>query len=244
MKIGIIGAGSIGATLARKLAGAGHAVKVANSKGPETLAELAQVDGIETVVKEDAVKDVEVIILSIPFLSYPSLKTVLADVPANVVVIDTSNYYPFRDGQMEGIDGGDAESVWVTKQIGRPIVKAWNAVLAGTLVDKGKPAGAEGRIALPVAGDDAAAKRVAIELVNDTGFDAVDSGSLADSWRQQPGTPVYCTELTLNELEPALASADKAKAPVNREAILQEVFPRYAELSHDDIIAINRSMTA
>lgn len=243
MKVGIIGAGSIGATLARKLAGAGHDVKVANSKGPETLAELAQEQGIKAVRKEDAVQDVDVIILSIPFINYSALADLVADVPSNVVVIDTSNYYPFRDGEIEGVDGGEAESLWVVKQIGRPLVKAWNAVLAATLSDKGKPAGAAGRIALPVAGDDAAAKKVAMQLVDATGFDAFDSGSLADSWRQQTGTPAYCTELTIDELKPALNRADKAKRALNREAILKEVFPRFAELSHDDIIAINRSMT-
>ncbi|WP_445326833.1 NADPH-dependent F420 reductase [Sphingobium sp. AN558] len=243
MKIGIIGAGSIGATIARKLAAAGHDVKIANSKGPETLSELAQAQGVTAVHKEEAVQNVDVIILSIPFLSYAALASLLSGVPSNVVVIDTSNYYPFRDGEIEGIDGGEAESLWVSKQIGRPLVKAWNAVLAGTLVNKGKPAGAEGRIAVPVAGDDAAAKRIAMELVDATGFDAFDSGSLVDSWRQQTGTPAYCTELTIDELPSALDSANREKRAHNREAILKEVFPRYAELSHDDIIAINRSMT-
>ena len=79
----------------------------------------------------------------------------------------------------------------VSEQIGRPVVKAWNAVLAVTLAERGKPKGASGRIAIPVAGDDPKAKATAMELVEATGFDAMDSGSLSDSWRQQPGTPAY-----------------------------------------------------
>ncbi|MEJ7926202.1 NAD(P)-binding domain-containing protein [Sphingobium sp. AN641] len=245
MKIGIIGAGNIGASLVGKLAAAGHQVKVANSKGPETLRELADATGAQAVHKQDAVKDVDAIILSIPFLSYADhLASLFADVPADVTVIDTSNYYPFRDGTLDGLDNGTPESVWVSQQIGRPVIKAWNAVLAATLAERGKPAGAAGRIALPVAGDDAKAKAVAMQLVDDTGFDALDAGSLADSWRQQPGTPAYCTELTLDELNSALAAADKKRAPENREALITQFMARYDELTHDDTIEMNRAGTA
>lgn len=244
MKIGIIGAGNIGASLVGKLAAAGHDVKVANSKGPETLRELADATGAQAVDKQDAVKDVDAIILSIPFLSYPDLASLFADVPADVTVIDTSNYYPFRDGTLDGLDNGTPESVWASQQIGRPVIKAWNAVLATTLAERGKPAGTAGRIALPVAGDDAKAKAVAMQLVDATGFDALDAGSLADSWRQQPGTQAYCTELTIDELKPALSAADKRRAPENREALITQFMARYGELTHDDTIAMNRAGTA
>jgi hypothetical protein len=129
-------------------------------------------------------------------------------------VIDTSNYYPFRDGAIAEVDGGKPESVWVSEQIGRPVVKAWNAVLAATLAERGQPNGASGDIAIPVAGDDPNAKATAMELVGATGFDALDTGSLSDSWRQQPSTPAYCTELTTNELKSALRSG----RPVSRGA--------------------------
>ena len=145
MKIGIIGAGNIGATLARKLAASGHEVKLANSKGPDTIRDLARDVGATAVSKEEAVQGVEVIVLSIPFAKYPDLATLFSDVPTGIVVIDTSNYYPIRDGAIAEVDAGKPESVWVGEQIGRPVVKAWNAVLAVTLSEKGQPNGASRR---------------------------------------------------------------------------------------------------
>ena len=244
MKIGIIGAGNIGATLARKLAASGHEVKLANSKGPDTIRDLARDVGATAVSKEEAVQGVEAIVLAIPFAKYPDLANLFNDVPADVVVIDTSNYYPFRDGAIAEVDGGKPESVWVSEQIGRPVVKAWNAVLAVTLAERGQPNGASGRIAIPVAGDDPKAKATAIQLVEATGFDALDSGSLGDSWRQQPGTPAYCTELTANELKSALRSADRSRAPGNRDALLREFMAAGGKLTHDEIVARNRVVTA
>ena len=174
MKIGIIGAGNIGATLARKLAASGHEVKLANSKGPDTIRDLARDVGATAVSKEEAVQGVEAIVLSIPFAKYPDLANLFNDVPTDVAVIDTSNYYPFRDGAIAEVDGGKPESVWVSEQIGRPVVKAWNAVLAVTLAERGQPNGASGRIAIPVAGDDPKAKATAMKLVEATGFDALE----------------------------------------------------------------------
>ena len=123
MKIGIIGAGNIGATLARKLAASGHEVKLANSKGPDTIRDLARDVGATAVSKEEAVQGVAVIVLAIPFGRYLDLASLFNDVPADVVVIDTSNYYPFRDGAVAEIDGGKPGSVWVSEQIGRPVVR-------------------------------------------------------------------------------------------------------------------------
>ncbi|MGO4124520.1 NADPH-dependent F420 reductase [Inquilinus sp. YAF38] len=244
MKIGIIGAGNIGATLARKLAASGHEIKLANSKGPDSIRDLARDVGATAVSKENAVQGVEVVVLSIPFAKHSELSNLFKDVHAGIVVIDTSNYYPFRDGAIAEVVGGKPESIWVGERIGRPVVKAWNAVLAATLSEKGRPAGASGRIAIPVAGDDLKAKAIAMELVKATGFDAVDSGGLAESWRQQPGTPAYCTELTANELEPALQSADRSRAPGNREALIREFMAAGDKLAHDDIVARNRAVTA
>jgi predicted dinucleotide-binding enzyme len=124
MKIGIIGAGNIGATLARKLVASGHEIKLANSKGPDTIRDLARDAGATAVSKEDGVQGVSVIVLSIPFASYPDVADLFKDVPADVVVIDTSNHYPFRDGAIAEVDGGKPESVWVSEQNGRPVVKA------------------------------------------------------------------------------------------------------------------------
>lgn len=244
MKIGIIGAGNIGATLARKLAACGHEVKLANSKAPRSLQNLANEIGVQAVTKEETVSEVDVVILSIPFAKYPDLKQTLSHVPEKVVVIDTSNYYPGRDGAIKEVDDGKPESVWVSEQIGRPVVKAWNALLAATLADKGQPAGSSTRIALPVAGDDANAEAIAQDLVEDTGFTALAAGSLEGSWRQQPGTPAYCTELTLPALKSALCAADKTKAPQNRDALLAKFMAPGSQFTHEQIVTTNRAMTA
>ncbi|MBT2297592.1 NADPH-dependent F420 reductase [Pseudomonas fluorescens] len=243
MKIGIIGAGNIGATLARKLAACGHEVKLANSKGPHTIQKLANEIGVNAVNKEEAVSEVDVVILSIPFANYPDLKQTLSNVPEKTVIIDTSNYYPGRDGAIKEVDDGKPESVWVSEQIGHPVVKAWNAVLAATLADKGQPAGSTVRIALPVAGGDTDAETIAQDLVEDTGFVALAAGTLEDSWRQQPGTPAYCTELTLPELKLALKAADKSRAPQNRDALIAKFMTPGSQFTHEQIVATNRAMT-
>lgn len=244
MKIGIIGAGNIGGTIASKLAALGHDVKLAGSKGPDDIREKAELIGATPVAASDAVVDVEVIVLSIPFAKISDVADVFADVPADVVVIDTSNYYPFRDENIAEVDGGKPESVWSSEQLGRPVVKAFNAVLAETLAEHGVESGNAGRIAIPVAGDDPRAKTIAQQLVDATGFDALDAGDLAGSWRQQPGTPAYCTELTLTELQDALAAADKARAPRDRDAVMKSFMEGSSPLTHEQVVARNREFTA
>ena len=143
MKIGIIGAGNIGSSLARKLAKAGHSVLIANSREPETLQRLADETGAKAASVRDAVQGVNVVILSIPFARLPLLREFIAGSPDDVVVADTSNYFPVRDGQIPAIDGGQVESLWVSEQIGHPVIKAWNNVLAAVLAGKGLPAEAD-----------------------------------------------------------------------------------------------------
>lgn len=141
--------------------------------------------GALAVERQEAVRDVDVIIFSIHFDKHAELAELLRDVPENVVVIDTSNYYPFRDGNIEEIREGKPESVYASEIVKHPLVKAWNAVLAQTLQEKGLAAGSPSRIAIRVAGDSPVAKSVALELVCQTGFDAVvDAGTLSESWRQ------------------------------------------------------------
>ncbi|ATO34024.1 Pyrroline-5-carboxylate reductase [Dickeya dianthicola] len=248
MKIGIIGAGNIGATLAHKLSEKGHVVKIANSRGPETIAELARKVGAVAVERQEAVREVDLIILSTPFDKHADLAELLRSVPDNVIVIDTSNYYPFRDGDIQDIREGKPESVYASEVyasgiVNRPLIKAWNAVLSETLKEKGLAAGSPSRIAIPVAGDSPTAKSVALELVNQTGFDAVDAGTLSESWRQQPGTPAYCTELNAAQLEAALQAADKKRAPLNRDELIREFTSAGDELTHDVIVKRNRAVT-
>ncbi|MBX9444214.1 NADPH-dependent F420 reductase [Dickeya chrysanthemi] len=244
MIISIIGAGNIGASLARKLSACGHIVKLTNSRGPETIRDIANEAGAKAVTREEAVSDVDVIILAIPFGKHSELATLLSNAPANATLIDTSNYYPFRDGSIADVEHGKPESVWASEQAGRTLIKAWNAVLAATLSDKSLPAGAAGRIAIPVAGDDEKAKSTAMALVSETGFEPVDAGSLTESWRQQPGSPAYCTELSPAELKTALQKADKARAPKNRDTLMDEFMSARETLTHDHIVARNRAVTA
>jgi 8-hydroxy-5-deazaflavin:NADPH oxidoreductase len=218
MRIGIIGAGQIGGTLAHRLTALGHQVSIANSRGPESLAGLAKETGAKPVTVEEAARAGEVVIVTIPMKSIPRLPSRLFDgVPGDVVVVDTGNYYPQqRDGRIDEIEDGMAESRWVSRQLGRPVVKAFNTIYARHLLERGKPKGTPGRIALPVAGDDQRAKEIVIRLLDQLGFDGVDAGSLDESWRQQPGTPVYGTDLDLAGVRKALAEAKPERGPAFR----------------------------
>jgi predicted dinucleotide-binding enzyme len=225
MKIGIIGAGHIGSTLARKLNRLGHTVSVANSRGPASLAALAAETGAKAVSVTDAVKGVDLVVVTIPEKNVPLLpKGLFRGLPEAVIVVDTGNYYPsFRDGRIDAIESGMTESGWVAQQLGRPVLKAFNNIIAHSLAEGGLPAGAKGRIALPVAGDDRRAKAVVIDLIDALGFDGIDSGSLDQSWRQQPGTPVYCTDLDVDGVRRGLSQADRARAPELRELVVAKM---------------------
>ncbi len=209
MKIGIIGAGHIGGSLTRRFSALGHQVSVANSRGPETLRDLAEETGAKAVSARQAARAGEVVVVTIPEGHVRDLpKDLFAGVPDDVVVIDTGNYYPRqRDGRIAEIEDGLTESRWVERQLGRPVIKAFNNIYALHLLERGRPKGADGRIALPVAGDDPTAKAVVMRLVEELGFDAVDAGGLDESWRQQPGTPVYATDLDAEGVRRALAEA-------------------------------------
>jgi predicted dinucleotide-binding enzyme len=225
MKIAILGTGHIGKTLVRRLSAAGHDVKVANSRGPETIEAELLSSGARAVTAQEALTDVDAVILSIPLNRIPDVAPLVAKLPDETVVIDTSNYYPFRDDRIEPIEAGQVESVWVAERLGRPIAKAWNAIGSASLAHKAQSAGMPGRIAIPVAADRDRDREVAMALVEDTGLDAFDAGTLADSWRQQPGAPAYCTDLTREEMGAALAAADRARLPKRRDlgvAVMQE----------------------
>jgi 8-hydroxy-5-deazaflavin:NADPH oxidoreductase len=215
MKIGIIGAGQIGGTLTRRLTALGHEVFVANSRGPETLATLAKETGANAVSAKEAARAGEVVVVTIPEGRIVDLpRDLFAGVAANVVVVDTGNYYPRqRDGRIPEIEAGLPESRWVELQLGRPVVKAFNNIYAKHLMELGRPAGSADRIALPVAGDDSRAKAIVMRLVDELGFDAVDAGGLDESWRQQPGTPVYTTDLRAGGVRAALADASSKRTP-------------------------------
>ena len=214
MKIAIIGAGNIGGNLTRRLTALGHEVSVANSRGPETLADLAAETGATALPVTEVARDAEVVVVTIPQGRVPDLPTGVLDGAADgAVVVDTGNYYPQRDGRIAEIEDGLTESGWVAQQLGAPVVKAFNNVYADHLLTRGRPADDPDRAALPVAGDDAEAKDVVIALLDELGFDGVDAGPLSESWRQQPGTAVYGTDLPVDRLRAALASASPERTP-------------------------------
>ena len=215
MRIGIIGAGHIGGTLTRRLTALGHHVLVANSRGPETLRDLVEATGATSVWTVEAVRNVDIVVVTIPEKDVPKLPAGLfADASERLIVVDTGNYYPRqRDGLIAAIEGGLSESTWVEQQLGWPVIKAFNNIQAQHLMDSGKPAGTPGRVALPVAGDDPAAKATVMSLIETLGFDPVDGGGLDDSWRQQPGTPVYGSDLDAAGVVTALAMANRVRKP-------------------------------
>lgn len=213
MRIGIIGAGSMGSILARRLGSLGHRVSIANSRGPRSLAAVAAATGATPVSVAEAAGAGEIVVLAIPTKSVPGLpRTLFADVADDVVVVDIGNYHPaLRDGRIDAIDRGMPDSAWVARQLGRPVIKAFNNIFAASLLEKGVPRGTKGRIALPVAGDPPDARAAVLRLVDALGFDPVDGGGLDDSWRQQPGTPAYCRDLDAGALRRALAEADRSR---------------------------------
>jgi 8-hydroxy-5-deazaflavin:NADPH oxidoreductase len=209
MRIGIIGTGHIGGTLARRLAALGHQVAVANSRDPETLAAFAAEIGATAVWAAQAADGADLVILSVPQKNVPALAPgIVGRAKPGAPVIETNNYYPQqRDGLIAEIEAGTPESVWVSQQLGVPVFKVFNGIFWKHLLEKGVPAGAPDRIALPVAGADGPAKRMVFELVDQLGFDPVDGGSLEESWRQQPGTPVYGKDFNAEQAIKALAEA-------------------------------------
>lgn len=239
MRFGIIGAGTIGAIISKKLVENGHDVKIADPLGIERL-EGKELAGTP-VRAEDAITNIEVLILPLPSKAIPSIRNIIDQVGEEVIIVDTSNYYPFRDDKIEEIENGMVESVWVSNQLGRPTIKAFNNLLAYTLENEGTPEGTIGRIAMAIAGNDVSQKQIIMDVVNQLGFDTVDGGSLSDSWRQQPGTPAYCTELTKEELTKALKKANKEKAPFLRDKVIKRFStPNLNPLSHKDIVNMNR----
>jgi 8-hydroxy-5-deazaflavin:NADPH oxidoreductase len=213
MKIGIIGAGSMGTTLARHLARIGHDVSIASTRDSGSLVGLASEIGAAAASVADALDTEEVVILAIPTKAVATLPlTLFAHVPSSAIVIDIGNYHPeLRDGRIDAIERGLLDSQWVALQIGHPVIKAFNNVFASSLLEKAAPKGATGRIALPVAGDCGEARAAVLRLVDDIGFDPVDGGDLDNSWRQGTGTPAYCRDLDTAALQSALAEADRGR---------------------------------
>jgi len=243
MKIGIIGAGNIGSVLAVHFHKLKHTVQIANSRGPETLSKVAEETGATPVAVSEVAKGVDLLIVTIPMKSVPLLpKDLLRELPEGTPIIDTGNYYPPRDGVIDEIEAGMTESEWTSSVLHRPVIKAFNNIIAYSLIHGGLPKGSESRIALPVAGDDLKAKQFVIALLDDMGFDGIDAGPLSESWRQQPVTPPYGTDYNAEQLRASLASADRASAPQMRDAAIQKMLSLPPETPPQEIVRLARSL--
>lgn len=222
MKIGIIGAGEMGRCLASRLVTCGHTVSIANSREPASLKQVVENIGAEPVSIEGATKNKDVIIVSIPQKSIADLpKKLFEDIPGDTVVIDTGNYYPgLRDGAIPALEQIGIDSLWVQMHLGVAVVKVFNSILATSIKDFGRPRGDRNRIAIAISGDSIKSKKIVFTLVEELGFDPYDVGDIAQSWKQQPGSPIYCRDIHLEELKKRVEGM--ADRPGMRDEILEK----------------------
>lgn len=201
MRIGIIGAGHIGSSLAKQFTRVGYDVAVSNSRGPETLAGLVAElgDRARALTAEEAAAYGEAVVVSIPYGRYRELP---ADQLRDKVVIDTCNYYAERDGHDPELDSdATTSSERIRAHTHANVVKAFNAIYWENLRDGDRPKGAPDRLAIPISGSDEDAKAVVAGLIRDIGFDPVDAGNLGQGGRKhQPGTKAYGAEMRAEEL--------------------------------------------
>jgi len=192
--VGIIGSGQIGTTLARLAIGAGHLVVLSNSRGPETLAATVSELGLRAsaAMSAEAAAAGDIVVVTVPVSAFPALP---AAALGGKTVIDTCNYGPERDGQFPELDGASLTSSELLQRYlpDAVVVKAFNNIFYKHLLSLGRPAGAADRSSLPIAGDSALEKTVVSEFIDSLGYDVLDTGSLAESWRQATGTPVWGT---------------------------------------------------
>jgi 8-hydroxy-5-deazaflavin:NADPH oxidoreductase len=208
MRIGIIGAGHIGGTLAKRFVEVGHEVAVSNSRGPESLVSLLETlgDHARATTTADAARFGDVVVVAIPMGRYREVPT---DAVADKVVIDANNYYPQRDGHFEELDSDRTTSSELLQAhlVGAYVVKAFNAIQWMRLRDDGRPAGDPERLAIPLSSDDEEAKQTVAGLIDQLGFDPVDAGTLAEGGRKhQTGAPAYTQGVATAELRARLAS--------------------------------------
>jgi len=241
MKIGIIGAGNVGFALAKSLTRIGHNVKVANSRGQDSLKKFGQETGASGVGIEVIAIDVDLLILAIPLSSVLNLPMSLkSSLSKAVIVVDAGNYIPQRDGRIAGIENGLPETKWVAAQLGHSVIKAFNNIIASNILTNHIDRQAKDRIALPLAGDDPESLKIVIKLVEELGFTGFNAGNLSESWRWQPGQPAYCTNPSISELPKLLARADITKAPLNRDKAMKLMARLTPDYPSEDLVRISR----
>ncbi|WP_432994528.1 NADPH-dependent F420 reductase [Dactylosporangium sp. CA-233914] len=208
--IGFIGSGNIGSTVARLAVAAGHDVVLSNSRDPETLADLVAELGPKARAARPAQAAAagDIVVVTVPLKAY---RDVPAEPLAGKIVVDTNNYYPDRDGRFPRLDDATATTSGLLQQhlAGAKVVKGFNNIWFKHLAELGRPAGTPDRTALPIAGDDAAAKATVTAFFDAIGYDTVDAGPLADSWRAERDQPVYVKPY--GESTPATAAIIRAR---------------------------------
>jgi predicted dinucleotide-binding enzyme len=190
--IGFIGSGMIGGTVARLSVAAGHTVVLSNSRSPDTLNDLVAELGpmARAMTPDDAAEAGDLVVVATPLAA-------ISHVPVRPVVdkavIDANNYYPPRDGHIADLDSGQVTSSELLQRHvpGASVVKVFNNIYYKHLLHLAKPSGDPIRSYLPIAGDNGQANGAVSTFLDSIGYGAVDYGPLAESWRQQPGTPVY-----------------------------------------------------
>lgn len=203
MKIGIIGAGFVGRAISKLALKAGHQVMLSNSRDPKTLFTLTRTTQCQAGTPQQAAEFGDIVVIAIPLEAY---RSVPAAPLVGKVVIDANNYYPDRDGRIPELDQHQTTtSEMLAKHLPESqIIKAFNAIRMDDLLNDGLPASAAERRALPIAGDDAQGKAIVTALLDEFGFDVVDAGGLAEGWRFEAGTPVYCVPLNQEQLKAGL----------------------------------------
>ncbi|MCE7027264.1 NADPH-dependent F420 reductase [Jiella avicenniae] len=208
MRIGMIGAGFVSQNVAKLAIDRGHEVMMSNSRGPETLFSVAAALGCRTGTAEEAASFGELVLVAVPLTAFDRLP---AKALSGRIVMDPNNYYPQRDGAIAELDEHrETTSERLARHLpGARIVKAFNAIRSIELTRDARPAGEAGRRALPIAGDDAEAKRQVMDLTDELGYEPFDAGSLAESWRFERAKPAYCVPLDREGLAEALAAAER-----------------------------------
>lgn len=210
--IATIGAGHIGSNVAKVAVRAGYNVVVSNSRGPDTLADLVAELGpnARAATMEEAARSGDLVLVAIPLKSVFDLPPDAFD---GVIVLDANNYYPQRDGRIAELDSNEATTSELVQRhlAGSRVVKVFNHIYAAQIPTDGLPAGAEGRRALAIAGDDADAKAEVTRFLDTLGFDAVDLGPLSESWRIERDTPGYGVRMTAEELRETMASTERVQ---------------------------------
>jgi 8-hydroxy-5-deazaflavin:NADPH oxidoreductase len=211
VKIGIIGAGFIARAVTAVAMKHGHEIMVSNTRSPETLFSLTASTDCKAGSPQEAAEFGDIVLVAIPLKAYQTIPVAPLE---GKIVLDANNYYPERDGHIGELDRDEiTTSELLARHLPKSkVVKVFNAIQATDIESDGRPAGSPDRRAHPIAGDDAAAKKVVADLVDQFGFDVVDAGPLSEGRRFQRGTPAYCVPMDSRQLQEALR---RRNAPAN-----------------------------